>query len=875
MSSPAFPYQKSSLWIEAFSDRDSDRYAAERQRLRSSLDQLRERAGLLANEISVDLRGLTVHDLSHSDALWDVAEVITGESAGLNPLETFVLGASFLIHDLGMGLAAYPQGLDSLKCHRLWIGMVRNFFKKQAGRSPDQDELENPPLDVLRRTQFEMLRMLHAQRAEKLFDTTWTNPTGTVFYLLDDTELRLGLGFLIGKIAYSHWWPASELVGRLGQSQGAPAFLPGQWRINCLRIALILRTSDAAHIDARRAPPFLRILRRPEVSSDLHWAFQEKISRVQVQVDRLLYTGRPFPEEEAGAWWLCADTLKMVDSELRSADNILADRKEPRFAARGVVAVEDPKTLDQYIPAEGWSPADAKVHVSNLATLVTRLGGRELYGDNDCVPVRELLQNAADAIEARRIIQKKPDWGSIVIRTGKDGHGPWFELEDDGVGMSAETLTGAFLDFGRSFWSSTESIIEFPELAAADFRSIGKFGLGFFSVFMWGSRVRVTSRRFDASKKDTHVLTFEMGVSERPILRTAEPEEHLGDGGTRVRVWPEGVQDAATQWMKLPGGLAFAAPSEKMSPSTFVKWLCPMLGIKIFEEQNGSRILLVPITDWLTLKPARFLEWSAHPRYPKRKLKALSHIRPMHNGQGRVIGRAAVSADNSIGWMMVGGMRAEAVHDLVGAIAGEPRGASREETWVNIPTKELRRWADQQSKLISKNYDLDEQMECSRSISDLGGTTEGLCVCRIGDKFLKPAELAEWVRDQTEILIIPDYEFDRLEVNLGISNLRAGALFEPSGAGESARLFFPNPRGQMVEELDPGLVAAYKKMDLDLTPMSARLGRPVLNAIAAGWNCSIRDLFIAQEYETDVSSSVLYVSDNVEIVCRTAPALKW
>jgi hypothetical protein len=744
MSTASFPYQKSNLWIRALSERDNDRYAVERQRLRSSLDQLRERAGLLANEIAADLRDLTVHDLSHSDALWDVAEVITGENAELNPLEAFVLGSVFLIHDLGMGLAAYPDGLESLKNHVLWTGMLRNFFKKETGRSPDQAELSNPPLEALRRTQFELLRVLHAERAEKLLESTWIGPTGTTYYLLDDTELRLSLGFLIGKIAYSHWWPAGDLVKHLGLSQGAPVCLPGAWQVNCLRIALILRTSDAAHIDARRAPPFLRILRRPDVASDLHWAFQEKLNRIQIRVDRLLYTGRPFREQEAGAWWLCTDTLKMIDSELRSADNILADRQEVRFAAKGVIAVEDPKTLANYIPTEGWSPVDARVHVSDLATLVKRLGGRELYGDNDCAPIRELLQNAADAIEARRIIQKRPDWGSIVLRTGEDTSGSWVELEDDGVGMSPDTLTGAFLDFGKSFWSGTESIIEFPELAAVDFRSIGKFGIGFFSVFMWGNRVRVTSRRFDTSKKDTHVLTFEKGVAERPILRTAEPDEHLVDGGTRVRVWLDNVQDAASFWMRLPESLVYVASSKTMSPKTFVKWLCPMLGVKIFEESGGSRIVLVPVTDWLSIKATRFLEWSTHPRFPRHELKALAHLRPIHNAEGNVVGRAALSAETAVAWVVVGGMRSQAHSDFVGAFVGEPRKASREQSWVNVPEHELKRWADQQSKLILKNYDPSEQMECSRSIDELGGSTNALYICRMPDTYFKLADLVAW-----------------------------------------------------------------------------------------------------------------------------------
>jgi hypothetical protein len=562
----------------------------------------------------------------------------------------------------------------------------------------------------------------------------------------------------------------------------------------------------------------------------------------------------------------------MIDSELRNADNILADRQEPRFAAKGIIAVEDPKTLAHYIPTEGWSPVDAKVHVSNLSTLVSRLGGRELYGDNDCAPARELLQNAADAIEARRIIQKKADWGSITLRTGNDVLGSWVEIEDDGVGMAPDTLTGAFLDFGKSFWSSTESIVEFPELAAADFRSIGKFGVGFFSVFMWGDRVRVTSRRFDASKRDTHVLTFEKGVSERPILREADPDEHLVEGGTRVRVWLQGVGDAASSWMRLPERISYEAPNHNMSPRAFAKWLCPMLGIKIFEEREGSKALLVPITDWQTLKFGGFQDWSIHPRFPRRNLEALPHIRPIRNAEGTVVARAALSAETAIAWVMVGGMRVTAVPDCVGAFAGEPRNASREQSWVNVPQDELRRWADQQSKLISKNYSATDQAECSRLVDELGGSTKELFIARATDKFLKGADLVAWARSRREIRIVSFYEFDKLSANLGFENLRDDVLFEPTNSGV-VHFFSRSPRPEFATQLDPERVATFEALGIELLSISQRFGRPVLKAIAAAWNCPVEELIISNELDENIGSGEFYSMDGVEVILRDLPVL--
>lgn len=109
------PYERSTLWRAAFSKRKNDPDERDRQALAEAYRQLRERAGALVGEIHAVLPQLTVHDLTHADTLWDVASEICGPKYTLNPLEAFVLGGSFLLHDAGMALAAYPGGLPELK----------------------------------------------------------------------------------------------------------------------------------------------------------------------------------------------------------------------------------------------------------------------------------------------------------------------------------------------------------------------------------------------------------------------------------------------------------------------------------------------------------------------------------------------------------------------------------------------------------------------------------------------------------------------------------------------------------------------------------------------------------------------------------------
>src|SRR5690242_6012357 len=121
--------------------------------------------------------------------------------------------------------------------------------------------------------------------------------------------------------------------------------------------------------------------------------------------------------------------------------------RKPRMAARGVSHVDDPSRLAKLIGTDGWTPVDTRIRVSAVADLVSKLGGEELYGNNPSVPLRELIQNASDAVRARRVLEERdPAWGEIRISTGKDPHGTWIQVEDTGIGMSERVITGPFLD---------------------------------------------------------------------------------------------------------------------------------------------------------------------------------------------------------------------------------------------------------------------------------------------------------------------------------------------------------------------------------------------------------------------------------------------
>src|ERR1700682_2278183 len=95
--------------------------------------------------------------------------------------------------------------------------------------------------------------------------------------------------------------------------------------------------AHASHVDSRRAPRFLRTIAKPSGTSDDHWTFQGRLPRPIVEHEALVFSsGGAFPENEAAAWWLCFDTINMINDELAQVDTLLLSSGRQRFVARCV-----------------------------------------------------------------------------------------------------------------------------------------------------------------------------------------------------------------------------------------------------------------------------------------------------------------------------------------------------------------------------------------------------------------------------------------------------------------------------------------------------------------------------------------------------------
>ncbi len=125
-----------------------------------------------------------------------------------------------------------------------------------------------------------------------------------------------------------------------------------------------------------------------------------------------------------------------------------------------------------------------------------------LYTERD-VFIRELISNAADALEKIR-------HESLTKEDVFDGHVPLeitidldeekkvFTITDTGIGMNRVELEKNLGTIAHS--GSSTFVTELAEAAKKDVNLIGQFGVGFYSAFMAGNKVRVQSRSWDGSE---------------------------------------------------------------------------------------------------------------------------------------------------------------------------------------------------------------------------------------------------------------------------------------------------------------------------------------------------------------------------------------
>jgi molecular chaperone HtpG len=219
-----------------------------------------------------------------------------------------------------------------------------------------------------------------------------------------------------------------------------------------------------------------------------------------------------------------------------------------------------------------------KVDVAGIIEIM----GSSLYSRAD-TPIRELIQNAHDAVLRRRKRELNYQ-GRIDIEQDREQH--LLRFHDDGVGLSAEEAEKYLGTLGIGITGAIKKgllVALGAEGARADSAGlIGQFGIGLFSAFMLADRLVVESRRAE----DAEGVRWEAGAGTDIELASCERDTP----GTTV-----------TLSLK-PAHYAFAEQAEPLEAA--IKEYADFLSIPIFINRGKARANVINVA-WFEPTPER------------------------------------------------------------------------------------------------------------------------------------------------------------------------------------------------------------------------------------------------------------------------------
>ncbi|MBI5314003.1 MAG: ATP-binding protein [Methylocystis sp.] len=493
----------------------------------------------------------TLHDDEHSFRVAQrISQLIPDETAKhLSDIEWALLLKAAYLHDIGMN----PRR-DVLKQVRdfLFSGMPPEFLRNEAQELQQWlDETEpglQPPV-------YEGLPP--AERANKIdrltaFFARHRHNDWSEKYIVDEAQTKgpapypSWLNDLIA-LCKSHHYGLDELMRPKFDLRIVDV---GNKLINLRYLAALLRVADILEFDPERTPPVVFNLRDVSPGSHIYW---HKDQAIVLGVNRDPYN-LVFTARTKNAWLHKAviETADMVDAELQNCAAIEqqngytrgikldgADNYRWPWPMRLVRDIRPEEDTFVYIDG-AFRPEPRRI--------VELLGGTRLY-DTPFAAIRELLQNAFDAVRERMAYQLLSDVTKdlkaaqsaraklhrVELKFEREGGHTWLVCTDTGIGMTRRVIESYLLVSGAKPRPETLELRRRCAERGIELARSGEFGIGTLSYFILCDKLIIETRASSEipQNSDLHGWRFESDGLEhfgelRPLKRS--------DVGTTIRL---------------------------------------------------------------------------------------------------------------------------------------------------------------------------------------------------------------------------------------------------------------------------------------------------------------------------------------------------
>lgn len=481
----------------------------------------------------------TLHDETHiSNMITLIPKILQSKISSLNELEKLLLILGICFHDIGMAptedeLKAILDSSEYEVFFENWKINHSNFVDLLSKRDSSiynnsEKNKINEKISLLEKACLtEYLRQNHPLNAQKFIETQYSDDKRLSFH-------EINISPFICKLAIAH----GKDISYINDENGFRCDEQIQtYEVNMSFLAILIRLADILDFDRSRTPDLLyKSIKLEDPISINEWEKHRSIRGWSISENEIIFTAEcTHPVYEN----VVRNFINQIEKELQ--DCITLTKKYPQKFSK--YSLDLPFSIDR----SRIGPKDKSYITHNVEFSLSRneiinlLMTDKLYS-KPSLCIRELLQNAADAIRTKKSLYAMED---INFDKGKiefyhylnSNNEEILECHDNGIGMDLDIINKYFTKVGRSYYKSPE----FNQLRkgwkekGVDFDPCSQFGIGFMSCFMLGDQIEILTRKdYGIGKTSGKPLVIEINGTEG-ILFVCEGDDNQ-EIGTTVRI---------------------------------------------------------------------------------------------------------------------------------------------------------------------------------------------------------------------------------------------------------------------------------------------------------------------------------------------------
>ncbi len=335
------------------------------------------------------------------------------------------------------------------------------------------------------------------------------------------------LADLVGLVARSHGMSLRECIPYLEQQYYGKREHKG---IHAVFLMAVLRVADYLQVEAERAPG--QVLKVRQLHSPLslrEWHAHQAVEDVRPgdDAESLEVIAQP---KDVETYLRLKELLAGIQAELDTSWAVLGEvysrYVSEKYDQLGLTLRRTTSNLDDEKSfAKTVTYVPCRVAFETAGGELMKLLVVPLYGDDPAIGIRELLQNAVDAVreleallEMRHELQSIPrleqEADVVITLKQEEDNSFWLIVSDRGIGMTADTVRNYFLKAGAtlrtdSAWRKTFE----DETGHSRVLRSGRFGIGIFATFLLGDRIHVSTRHVESQDG----LEFEASLEDETV----------------------------------------------------------------------------------------------------------------------------------------------------------------------------------------------------------------------------------------------------------------------------------------------------------------------------------------------------------------------